>query len=168
MLFGSSMTWRVPAPPRKIVVPCFLSCPYGAAPPPATAIATQFESGGDLVETGRDGPTVVVIGDLFTRVFWQDYFALHAKRYVWMHHEQCGFKLSVLDEYAADLVILAPVEAADVLPRNSKADRCPLGPRRASSLRRPLRVRGGRTRVRITSSVSSQLRTCKRTSLFAA
>jgi alginate O-acetyltransferase complex protein AlgJ len=84
--------------------------PYGPAPPRATAIATQFESGGDLVETGHDGPTVVVIGDSFTRVFWQDYFALHAGRYVWMHHELCGFKDSVLDEYAPALVILAPVE----------------------------------------------------------
>jgi hypothetical protein len=83
---------------------------YGPAPPPASAIATQFESGGDLVETGRAGPTVVVIGDSFTRGFWQDYFALHAGRYVWMHHELCGFKLSVLDEYAPALVILAPVE----------------------------------------------------------
>jgi hypothetical protein len=82
----------------------------GPAPPPASAIATQFESGGDLVETGRDGPTVVVIGDSFTRVYWQNYFALHAVRYVWMHHELCGFKLSVLDEYAPALVILAPVE----------------------------------------------------------
>src|SRR5947209_18617045 len=82
----------------------------GPAPPPATAIATQFESGGDLVETGRDGPTIVVIGDSFTRVFWQNYFALRAGRYVWMHHELCGFKLSLLDEYAPALVILAPVE----------------------------------------------------------
>ena len=40
------------------------------------------------------GPTVLVIGDSFTRGFWQDYFALHAGRYVWMHHELCGFRLS--------------------------------------------------------------------------
>ena len=84
--------------------------PYG--PPPATAgpFETQFESGGDLIETGRDGPTVLVIGDSFTRGFWQDYFALHAERYVWMHHEQCGFKPSVIEHYAPDIVILAPTE----------------------------------------------------------
>lgn len=83
---------------------------YGPPPPPVSAIATQFESGGDLVETGRAAPTVAVIGDSFTRGFWQDYFALHAGRYVWMHHELCGFRLSVLDEYAPALVILAPAE----------------------------------------------------------
>jgi hypothetical protein len=78
-------------------------------PPPATSIATQFESGGDLVETGP-GPTVLVIGDSFTRGFWQDYFALHAGRYVWMHHEQCGFMQSIIESYAPEIVILAPTE----------------------------------------------------------
>ena len=84
--------------------------PYGPAPPPAAALATQFESGGDLVETGRAGATVMVIGDSFTRGFWQDYFAVHAGRYLWMHHELCGFRLSVIDEHAPQLVILAPAE----------------------------------------------------------
>jgi hypothetical protein len=83
--------------------------PHGA-PAPAVPIDTQFESGGDLVETGRNGLAVTVIGDSFTRGFWQDYFALHVARYVWMHHEQCEFKLSVLDGQAPQLVILAPVE----------------------------------------------------------
>ncbi len=77
---------------------------------PATAIATQFESGGDLIETGRPGATVVVIGDSFTRGFWQDYFAAHVGRYVWIHHELCAFRLSVLDTYQPQVVILAPTE----------------------------------------------------------
>lgn len=84
--------------------------PYGPASPPAEALVTQFESGGDIFETGRAGPTVMVIGDSFTRVFWQDYFAVHAGRYLWMHHELCGFRLSVLDEHAPQLVVLAPAE----------------------------------------------------------
>jgi hypothetical protein len=73
-------------------------------------IDTQFESGGDFVETGRNGPTVLVIGDSFTRGFWQDYFGLHAGKYIWMHHELCGFAASVVERYAPDIVILAPVE----------------------------------------------------------
>lgn len=84
--------------------------PYAPRPVTVTAIATQFESGGDLVETGRHGPTVVVIGDSFTRGFWQDYFALHAGRYVWMHHEQCGFMTSVVESFSPEIVILAPTE----------------------------------------------------------
>lgn len=83
---------------------------YGPPAPPATQIATQAESGGDLVETGRAGPTVVVVGDSFTRGFWQEYFALHAGRYVWMHHEQCGFAMSVVEFYEPAIVVLAPTE----------------------------------------------------------
>jgi hypothetical protein len=83
---------------------------YGPAAPPATPLATQFESGGDLVETGRAGPAVMVIGDSFTRGFWQDYFAAHAGRYLWMHHELCGFQRSVIDQHAPALVVLAPAE----------------------------------------------------------
>jgi hypothetical protein len=83
---------------------------YGARPATVSPFETQFESGGDLVEGGREGASVLVIGDSFTRGFWQDYFAPHVKRYVWMHHEQCGFKQSVVDAAKADIVILAPTE----------------------------------------------------------
>jgi len=71
--------------------------PYRPTKLETTPIDTQFESGGDLVETGRAGPTVLVIGDSFTRGFWQDYFGLHTGKYVWMHHELCGFAISVVD-----------------------------------------------------------------------
>jgi alginate O-acetyltransferase complex protein AlgJ len=84
--------------------------PYGARPLEVQPFATQFEEGGDLIETGRDGPAILVLGDSFTRGFWQDYFALHTKRYVWMHHEQCAFKQSVVDAAKPNIVILAPVE----------------------------------------------------------
>ena len=84
--------------------------PYGAQPVAVRSFETQFESGGDLIETAHDGPTIAVIGDSFTRGFWQDYFGLHAKRYVWLHHEQCGFKESVIEALKPDIVILAPVE----------------------------------------------------------
>jgi hypothetical protein len=84
--------------------------PFGARPTEVSPFETQFESGGDLVETGREGASVLVIGDSFTRGFWQDYFALHVKRYVWMHHEQCGFKQSAIDAAKPEIVILAPTE----------------------------------------------------------
>lgn len=84
--------------------------PYGPAPPPAVPFATQYESGGDLVETGRAAATVMVIGDSFTRGFWQDYFAMHAGRYIWMHHELCAFQLSLIDQQAPQIVVLAPAE----------------------------------------------------------
>lgn len=83
---------------------------YGAREVTVQGIDTQFESGGDLIETGRSGPTVLVIGDSFTRGFWQDYFSLHAGKYAWMHHELCGFAISVVERTAPDIVILSPAE----------------------------------------------------------
>jgi hypothetical protein len=84
--------------------------PYGPAALEIQPFDTQFESGGDLIETGRDGPTVLVIGDSFTRGFWQDYFSLHAGKYIWIHHELCSFATSVVESHAPDVVILAPAE----------------------------------------------------------
>jgi alginate O-acetyltransferase complex protein AlgJ len=80
-------------------------------------IAIRAESGrelvektGDLTETGRNGPTVLVVGDSFTRDLWRDFFALHAHRYLWIYHEHCHFDRDVLDRYDPDIVILAPIE----------------------------------------------------------
>jgi hypothetical protein len=75
-----------------------------------TAIDTRRETGGDLVETGRAGPTVLVLGDSFTRYYWQDAFTLHAGRYVWIHHELCDFVPEIVERYRPDIVVLAPTE----------------------------------------------------------
>jgi hypothetical protein len=51
-----------------------------------------------------------MLGDSFTRGFWQDYFGLHAGKYIWTHHELCGLAMSVVEREAPDIVVLAPVE----------------------------------------------------------
>jgi hypothetical protein len=40
----------------------------------------------------------------------QDYFSLHAGKYIWMHHELCGFAIGAVESHAPDVVILAPAE----------------------------------------------------------
>lgn len=75
-----------------------------------TAIDTMRETGGDLVETGRAGPTVLVLGDSFTRYYWPDAFTLHAGRYIWIHHELCDFEPEIAERYRPDVVVLAPTE----------------------------------------------------------
>ena len=94
------------------------------APPPLeiSSFDTQFESGGELIETGRAGPTVLVLGDSFTQHFWQDYFSLHAARYVWMHHEQCGFFL-VVGTLRSGYRHPRPDRATDVLQREVRRAR---------------------------------------------
>ena len=82
------------------------------APPKlvVTPLDTGSWGGGDVVETGRPGPTVLVLGDSFTRTFWQDYFGLHAGRYVWLHGELCNFRHDLVDRYRPDIVVFAPTE----------------------------------------------------------
>jgi hypothetical protein len=84
--------------------------PYAPRPLKTVAIDTQRKSGGELTETGRAGPTVLILGDSFTQHYWTDYFGLHAGRYVWMHHEHCGFVPEVIEAHRPDIVILAPTE----------------------------------------------------------
>ena len=84
---------------------------YAPRPMDITNIDTQQrETGGSATATGRDGPTVVILGDSFTEHYWRDYFALHVGRYVWIHHELCGFKPAIVDAFKPDAVILAPTE----------------------------------------------------------
>ncbi len=56
------------------------------------------------------GPTVMVIGDSFTRTHFRDLIMLHAKRLIWTHHNQCAFDWGLVETYKPDLVILAPTE----------------------------------------------------------
>jgi hypothetical protein len=84
--------------------------PYAPPRIKTTAVDTQRQSGGEVTETGRAGPTVLILGDSFTQHDWTDYFSLHAGRYVWMHHEFCGYVPSVIEAFHPDIVILAPTE----------------------------------------------------------
>jgi hypothetical protein len=56
------------------------------------------------------GPTVMVIGDSFTRAHFRDLLMLHARRLIWTHHNQCAFDWGLVETYKPDLVILAPTE----------------------------------------------------------
>jgi alginate O-acetyltransferase complex protein AlgJ len=63
-----------------------------------------------IVDTGRPGPTIMVIGDSFT----QDYFPLmlsqHAGRAIWIHHHECGFDWKMIDKFRPDEVWWTPTE----------------------------------------------------------
>jgi alginate O-acetyltransferase complex protein AlgJ len=84
---------------------------YAPRPMDITDIDTQQrETGGSVTNTRRPGPTVVILGDSFTEHYWRDYFALHVARYVWIHHELCGFRPEIVDAFKPDIVVLAPTE----------------------------------------------------------
>lgn len=63
-----------------------------------------------VIETGRSGPTVVVIGDSFTRLFFRPFLIPHVGRLVWTRSQICGFDWDVVSRYDPALVILIPTE----------------------------------------------------------
>jgi hypothetical protein len=80
------------------------------APAPLKVLYIDTTYGGYVIETGRAGPTMAVIGDSFTQE-WPRFFAVHSGRSLWIHHEfACRFRRAVLDRYRPDIVVLAPTE----------------------------------------------------------
>ncbi len=58
------------------------------------------------------GPTVLFIGDSYSREFMAPYFAPHVGRFVWMHQQWCGFDWRIFDIVKPDDVIVMPVDRA--------------------------------------------------------
>lgn len=62
-----------------------------------------------IVETGKPGPTVLVIGDSYTENPFAPYFAPFAGRVAWAHQDGCGFDWEIIDRVKPDVVLLLPV-----------------------------------------------------------
>lgn len=63
-----------------------------------------------VVDTGRSGPTVFLIGDSFTRDYFRDYLALHAGRLIWKLGSGCDLSAEEVLSAAPQIVILASTE----------------------------------------------------------
>ncbi|HEY9216684.1 MAG TPA: hypothetical protein VIO94_01445 [Phenylobacterium sp.] len=63
-----------------------------------------------LYETGRPGPTVLIVGDSFTQHTFPSLVLRRAGRLAWVHHEQCGFDWRVVRQIKPDYVLLATTE----------------------------------------------------------
>jgi len=64
------------------------------------------------IDTGRPGPTVLIIGDSFTESFFPPLLAQHAGRVNWMHFQHCAFDWTAIDRYRPDEVWWMPTERA--------------------------------------------------------
>ena len=64
-----------------------------------------------VVDTGRPGPTIMVIGDSFTQGYFPLMLSQHGVgRAIWIHHHECGFDWKLIDRYRPDEVWWAPTE----------------------------------------------------------
>lgn len=66
---------------------------------------------GDYVETSnRTGPTVMILGDSFTRTYFAPMLLLHAAKVVWVNHRTCGFDWKTIGGFRPDEVWWMPNE----------------------------------------------------------
>jgi hypothetical protein len=64
----------------------------------------------DDITTGRPGPTVLIMGDSFTRLFFRPFFSLRVGRLIWMPSPRCDLKVPPVVAQKPQLVIIAPTE----------------------------------------------------------
>ncbi len=63
-----------------------------------------------VITNGKEGPTVMVIGDSFTASYFPLMLSQHVGRAIWVHHHQCGFDWKLIDRFRPDEVWWAPTE----------------------------------------------------------
>ena len=69
--------------------------------------------------TGRPGPTVMVIGDSFTKDYFPPMLAPRAGTVVWLHYHQCGFDWKWIERFRPDEVWWMPTERALLCDRGA-------------------------------------------------
>jgi hypothetical protein len=70
--------------------------PHGVYPPPF------------IVQGGRPGPTVLIIGDSYAADFVEQYFRRSGVTLAWIHQADCGFDRRIFDRAKPDFVVLMP------------------------------------------------------------
>ncbi len=61
-----------------------------------------------LIETGKPGPTVVIVGDSFTADPMPPYFAAHVGKLAWVHEDRCTFDWRVMALVKPDYIVFLP------------------------------------------------------------
>ncbi len=62
------------------------------------------------LNTAQAGPSILVVGDSFTRIYFPPMVLAHAGRYAWTHHEGCGLDWRWVERVAPDEVWWMPTE----------------------------------------------------------
>jgi alginate O-acetyltransferase complex protein AlgJ len=63
-----------------------------------------------IVTSGKDGPTIMILGDSFTTAYYPQMLLQHAGRVIWLHHRSCRFAWKWIDKYHPDEVWWMPTE----------------------------------------------------------
>ena len=92
---------------------------------------------GDYAQTSRrPGPTIMIIGDLFTGAHFEPMLLQHAGRVVWLDHQHCRFDWAAIDRFRPDEVWWMPNERFLVCDPGARPLHFPLLPRAGEGGRR--------------------------------
>ncbi|MBR7618944.1 hypothetical protein JKL49_06035 [Phenylobacterium sp. 20VBR1] len=61
-----------------------------------------------VIDTGKPGPTVLIVGDSFTADPMPPYFAAHVGKLAWIHEDRCTFDWRVMAQVKPDYVLFLP------------------------------------------------------------
>ena len=61
-----------------------------------------------VIDTGKPGPTVLIVGDSFTADPMPPYFAAHVGKLAWVHEDRCTFDWRVMAKVKPDYVLFLP------------------------------------------------------------
>jgi hypothetical protein len=82
-----------------------LTLAHGRIVPISTDIPADFFETED-----KSGPTILILGDSFTGLYFPPMLLAHAGRVVWIHHRLCGFDWNEVVKYRPDEVWWMPNE----------------------------------------------------------
>lgn len=63
-----------------------------------------------ILASAEPGPTILVLGDSFTRNYFPAMLSQHAGRVVWLHYRHCAFDWKAVEKYRPDEIWWMPTE----------------------------------------------------------
>ncbi|MDX2277591.1 MAG: hypothetical protein NW206_19245 [Hyphomonadaceae bacterium] len=109
------MSGAVDVPPEAVEIIVFPSTqPVSQVMLPTPNSLANMQS--YVRDYGREGASVLIIGDSFAAGFFPSYLAQTARRVSFTHHRRCEFDWSIVDRAAPDVVIFMPTERAATCP----------------------------------------------------
>ena len=112
--------------PETVMSPDILQLPESVRQTMLSGFQAKLDP--SSISSSESGPTVLIIGDSYTALYFPPYFAHFAGRVVWMHQEDCRFDWNIVASVKPDFVLLIPTE---------RFARCPGGGRPVNYVSQP-------------------------------
>jgi uncharacterized protein (DUF2249 family) len=100
----------LPPRPEWVEVARQINLPPGTKVMPIAGFDRPAGDSPHMIDTGRSGETVMIIGDSYAEHYTALYMAQFAGRVAWVHHQKCKFDWRIIDAVKPDRVLIMPVD----------------------------------------------------------